>query len=325
MNYFGKHSNADNILVKPLLFQKGETKIALYGIGHIKDMKLHQSFLKGRVKFERPKDADEYFNILVIHQNRFKGNKGGAPYKNCIHYKMLPQFLNLVIWGHEHESIPEMIENSEVNYYLHQPGSTVATSLIADEAKSKHVGIYEITLSEFSFTPVFLKYQRPLLYKHISISEVEESFKNQRVSDDNLHAYLIEKIEDMLDEHRQAMAEAHGIKTDMLPLVRLRFECTKDTVLQAPKIEMHFKGRVANEGEIIKVLRKRDTSKIVANNEKMKENFIECLNNKTNFGIFNTEQSASTMKDLVSPHPTPSDILAHLFMFVHCPFILLLG
>jgi double-strand break repair protein MRE11 len=300
VNYFGKHPNADSILVKPLLFQKGETKIALYGIGHIKDMKLHQSFLKGRVKFERPKDADDYFNILVIHQNRFKGNKGGAPYKNCIHYKMLPQFLNLVIWGHEHESIPEMIENSEVNYYLHQPGSTVATSLIADEAKSKHVGIYEVTLSEFSFTPVLLKYQRPLLYKNITIGEVEEAFKNQRVSDENLHAYLIEKIEDMIDEHRQSMSETNGTKTDLLPLVRMRFECTKETVVQGPKVEMHFKGRIANEGEILKVTKKRAESNKIHNNEKLKENFIECLNNKTNFGIFNTEQSTSNMKDLVN-------------------------
>lgn len=297
VNYFGKQPNADSILVKPLLFHKGETKIALYGIGHIKDSKLHQSFLKGRVKFERPKDPEDYFNILVLHQNRFKGNKGGSPYKNCIHYKMLPQFLNLVIWGHEHESIPEMIENSEVNYYLHQPGSTVATSLIADEAKTKHVGIYEITLSEFSFTPVFLKYQRPLLYKNVTFAEVEEAYKNQRVSDENLHSFLIERIEDMIEEHKSGASDS---KTEMLPLVRLRFECPKETVVQNPKIEMHFKGRVANEGEVLKVLRKRaETSKILQNNERMKENFIDCLNNKTNFGVLNTEKSSSTMKDLV--------------------------
>lgn len=51
--------------------QKGCTKVAIYGLGAIKDERLHDMFMKGLVEFSRPNEnADEWFNIFVIHQNR---------------------------------------------------------------------------------------------------------------------------------------------------------------------------------------------------------------------------------------------------------------
>lgn len=68
VNYFGKVTNIEDIEVVPILFRKGATKIALYGIGHIKDERLNMAFENKRIKFKRPlKDKDDWFNILILH------------------------------------------------------------------------------------------------------------------------------------------------------------------------------------------------------------------------------------------------------------------
>jgi double-strand break repair protein MRE11 len=63
---------SDNgIRIRPVLLQKGETKIALYGMGNIKDERMHFELRKNRVRMYRPReDPDDWFNILTIHQNR---------------------------------------------------------------------------------------------------------------------------------------------------------------------------------------------------------------------------------------------------------------
>jgi double-strand break repair protein MRE11 len=106
VNYFGRQNEVDGELkVSPILMKKGSTKLALYGLGNIKDERLHRSFLQGKVVFEFP--GQEWFNLMTIHQNRFRGNANGAPSKSCIHETFLPSFLDLTVWGHEHESKPE--------------------------------------------------------------------------------------------------------------------------------------------------------------------------------------------------------------------------
>lgn len=73
VNYFGKYnfSGDQKIDVMPVLLQKGITKLAIYGLGAIKDERLYHMFEKGQIEFVRPSDdPDEWFNIFVIHQNR---------------------------------------------------------------------------------------------------------------------------------------------------------------------------------------------------------------------------------------------------------------
>ena len=53
--------------------------------------------------------SESYFNILVLHQNKYKGNAVGASKRNCILESAIPPWLNLVIWGHEHECIPRVV------------------------------------------------------------------------------------------------------------------------------------------------------------------------------------------------------------------------
>ena len=71
VNYFGKASNIESIEVSPLLLQKGSNKLALYGLGSCRDERLHRMWKRKKVKFLRPEEeTEEWFNILVLHQNR---------------------------------------------------------------------------------------------------------------------------------------------------------------------------------------------------------------------------------------------------------------
>ena len=71
VNYFGKSDSVEDITVNPVLLEKGRTRIALYGLGNIRDERLHRAWKNEKVKFLRPQESSEdWFNILVLHQNR---------------------------------------------------------------------------------------------------------------------------------------------------------------------------------------------------------------------------------------------------------------
>ncbi len=62
------------------------------------------------VRRVRPEDSPAYplkdwFNIFVLHQNRVQYTSNA---KNTIREEYLAHFLDLVIWGHEHECIPAL-------------------------------------------------------------------------------------------------------------------------------------------------------------------------------------------------------------------------
>ena len=44
LNYFGKTERVDKIINYPILLRKGESKLALYGLGNIRDERLHRYF-----------------------------------------------------------------------------------------------------------------------------------------------------------------------------------------------------------------------------------------------------------------------------------------
>ena len=87
-----------------------------------------------KVEFEMPQeDSKSWFYILVLHQNRAKHGP-----TNYIPEYFLPDFLHLVVWGHEHECRIEP-EKMDMDFYVTQPGSPCATSLCEGESKQKKV------------------------------------------------------------------------------------------------------------------------------------------------------------------------------------------
>ncbi|KAH9365286.1 hypothetical protein HPB48_015836 [Haemaphysalis longicornis] len=164
VNYFGKVTDLTNVRLSPLLLRKGRMLLALYGLGWIRDERLHRLFREG-------KWTDSWFNLLVLHQNRAK--HGLTDY---IPEGFLDEFLDLVVWGHEHECLIDSEWNGR--FYVMQPGSSVATSLCPGEAAPKHVGVVEVTMSEgkksHKLTKFPLKTVRPFYIKTVSLFDLDE-------------------------------------------------------------------------------------------------------------------------------------------------------
>ena len=76
VNYIGKVElplsdvPADGIAVRPVLLRKGNTHLGLYGIGNVKDARMHFELRSNRVRMYMPKDKEDWFNVLLLHQNR---------------------------------------------------------------------------------------------------------------------------------------------------------------------------------------------------------------------------------------------------------------
>ena len=92
INFYGRTPESDNIQIKPVLLQKGRTKLALYGMGNVRDHRLFRTFTEGRVKFFRPSiQKDDWFNLMSVHQNHHKYTQDSEEY--------LPQKLSTTIHG----------------------------------------------------------------------------------------------------------------------------------------------------------------------------------------------------------------------------------
>jgi double-strand break repair protein MRE11 len=114
VNYFGKQEDTKNIKINPVLMQKGSTKVALYGLGSMRDERLNRMW-RGKdgssLSFTKPQQGDgdekKWFNIFALHQNRDYG-RGSS---NCVKEDMIPDWMDFVCWGHEHECNIEVQES----------------------------------------------------------------------------------------------------------------------------------------------------------------------------------------------------------------------
>lgn len=72
LNYYGRTPESDNIVIKPVLLQKGQTKLALYGMSNVRDERLFRTFRDGKVKFFQPgTQKQDWFNLMSVHQNQY--------------------------------------------------------------------------------------------------------------------------------------------------------------------------------------------------------------------------------------------------------------
>lgn len=210
INYFGQWKELTNIKVSPIILRKGMSKLALYGLNHIPDRRLQHLMKNNAFNISVPEVMDDMFCMFVLHQNR--ADRGA---KNYIMENMLPAFLHLVIWGHEHDCRidPEPSHNT----FIIQPGSSVATSLSEGEAKEKKVGILEIRGKEFKLTPVALRTVRPFIFRSIELKEEELSRKADDMRN-RVESFLDKTVKEML---AKVNFSGHA-RQPRLPLIRLR-------------------------------------------------------------------------------------------------------
>lgn len=240
VNYFGKWTDLTKVDIDPILIKKGDTQLAMYGLSHIHDNRLARLFTDSKVVMEAPDESSgAWFNLLVLHQNR--ADRG---LKNFIPEHDLPDFLHLVIWGHEHDCriLPE--QNEKKRFYVSQPGSSVATSLSEGEAIDKHVGLLLIHGDKFRMEPIKLKSVRPFIFDSVHLSEVEEERGfNEGNTVEKVQEYVAEKIDEM-------MLQAKGKETDhpgqpKEPLIRLRvFYSSEDHIFNHIRFGQQYNKQV---------------------------------------------------------------------------------
>ncbi|KAL8989212.1 MAG: hypothetical protein Q9169_008407 [Polycauliona sp. 2 TL-2023] len=272
VNYFGRTPESDNIQIKPVLLQKGSTKLALYGMSNVRDERLFRTFRDGKVKFFQPgTQKEDWFNLMTVHQNNHAYTETGYLPEN-----FLPGFLDLVVWGHEHECLIDPKFNPEMNFHVMQPGSSVATSLMPGEAVPKHVAILSVTGRDFKVEPIRLKTIRPFRMKEIVLSEEDEINNLAKRSDHRaeLTRFLMrtveELIEEAVEEWREIQDEDELEQEPPKPLIRLRVEFSAPggghyDCENPQRFSNRFVEKVANTNDVVQFYRKKASASRRAN------------------------------------------------------------
>ncbi|PWA96700.1 DNA repair and meiosis protein (Mre11) [Artemisia annua] len=250
VNYFGKMvlggSGVGEITLYPILIKKGITSVALYGLGNIRDERLNRMFQTPHaVQWMRPEPQEDcqvsdWFNILVLHQNRVKTNP-----KNAINEHFLPRFLDFVVWGHEHECLADPQEVPGMGFHITQPGSSVATSLIDGESKPKHVLLVEIKENQYRPTKIPLHSVRPFEYKEVVLKDEQDIDPNDQNS---ILEYLDNVVNSLIEK---CNATNSGNSKPMLPLVRVKVDYSGFMTINPQRFGQKYVGKVANPQDIL--------------------------------------------------------------------------
>lgn len=265
VNYFGRVNEADNIEARPVLLQKGQTKLALYGLSNVRDERLFRTFRDNKVKWFQPnRQMGDWFNLLTVHQNHHAHTA-----TSYLPESVLPPYMDLVVWGHEHECLIDPRQNHETGFHVMQPGSSVATSLVPGEAVPKHVAIVSVTGKDFKVKKLPLKSVRPFVTREIVLSK-DKRFKGVEKMKENrqeLTKRLMEIVDEMIEEANQdwlaIQDEGETDEEDVpLPLIRLKVEYTAPDGGQydcenPQRFSNRFIGKVANTNDVIYFHRKK--------------------------------------------------------------------
>ncbi|XP_030550995.1 double-strand break repair protein MRE11 [Rhodamnia argentea] len=250
VNYFGKMvlggSGVGEITLSPILIRKGATTVALYGLGNIRDERLNRMFQTPHaVQWMRPEPQEgcqvsDWFNILVLHQNRVKTNP-----KNAINEHFLPRFLDFIVWGHEHECIIDPQEVPGMGFHITQPGSSIATSLIDGESKPKHVLLLEIKGNQYRPTKIPLTSIRPFEYAEVVLKDVTDIDPNDQSS---ILEHLDKVVRNLIEKSSKKAANMSELK---LPLIRIKVDYSGFMTINPQRFGQKYVGKVANPQDIL--------------------------------------------------------------------------
>jgi double-strand break repair protein MRE11 len=262
LNYFGRIPESDKIEVKPVLLQKGQTKLAMYGMSNVRDERLFRTFRDGNVKFFKPGvQQKDWFNLIAVHQNHHAHNETGYLPEN-----FLPDFMDLVVWGHEHECLIDPRLNPEMMFHVMQPGSSVATSLVPGEAVPKHVAIVSVTGKDFKIEKHRIKSVRPFVTEELVLAN-DKRFKDLATVKENrvkITERLMKVVEELISGATDEWLSIQDEEPEEipLPLVRLKVEYSapdggKFDCENPQRFSNRFVGKVANINDVVQFYRKK--------------------------------------------------------------------
>ncbi|PIA13483.1 DNA repair exonuclease [Coemansia reversa NRRL 1564] len=256
VNYFGRQTEVDNIRVSPVLLRKGNTHLALFGLGNVRDERLHRTIARKHMVMCQPaEDTEKWFNLMVLHQNRVAHGP-----KNHIPEHFLDGFLDLVIWGHEHQCQVDPEYNHQKAFYVSQPGSSVATALSSGEAVAKHVALVCISQRNFKLEKIRLKNVRPFIIEDVVLSTVPSL--SPQSSENEIVDFLRRKVEAMIEQLEDGCPDVlPALGAQPKPLIRVRVEYSGGFESFHPqRFGLLFSDRVANPRDIVYFYRKARAS-----------------------------------------------------------------
>ena len=149
VNYISGIHNSDSPSVrmrKPISLRRGDLQINIYGIPHMLEDELKKSVKldnEMKIEFEKVEEVEGITNIsiLLIHQDIENYGKKDS-IRDYIN-QLCPDYIDLVICGHDHQRREPMTLECGVNIFV--PGSTLMTQM-----KNKFVD--EISVSIFDLS-----------------------------------------------------------------------------------------------------------------------------------------------------------------------------
>ncbi|OAF64703.1 Double-strand break repair protein MRE11 [Intoshia linei] len=319
MNYFGKMTNFEDIRISPIILKKGNTQVAIYGLGNIKDTVLFELFLNGKVVFDKPDNYYDHYNIFVLHQNRAVHGK-----KNYIPENVIPEFIDLVLWGHEHECLIDMVPLGPSSVYITQPGSTVITALSQGEETPKHVGILEVNGKKGNMMSIQLKTSRIFLMKDVSTDDVMDDDEYSAMSQsDILKNFCRSHIQKMIQDYSKKLENGFYLPRepiDLKPLLRLRvFYKPEENIIDSKRISLEFQKNVANGESIVMFAKKRDLKNSESNTVKFRSyeetnhDIIELtkkrlmdLDEENNLCVLNIDTISTSLSEFIAKYEKDS-------------------
>lgn len=264
LNHYGRVIDNEQITVCPLLFNKGETNLALYGLHSVREERLMKTMASGNLEFLEPDtSADpgiQWFNLMCIHQNHVH-----RPGVKVVEETCLPSFLDFVLWGHEHDCHPSAVRNDITGAYILQAGSSIATSLSEGETLDKNVFVLSVKGKDFSLQPIRLKSVRPFVMKDVVLSQTGLSATSSNKKE--VLNFLIMQVELMIGKaneiwkHNNRKLFEDGLMGESdapLPLIRLRVEYSGGYEVENPRFfSNRFVGKVANINDVVLYYKKR--------------------------------------------------------------------
>ncbi|PWN45160.1 DNA repair exonuclease [Ceraceosorus guamensis] len=251
----------DGIRIRPVLLQKGGTRIALYGMGNVKDDRMGYELRANRVRMYRPAEEPlSWFNILAVHQNRV-----GHDPKAFVPEGMFDNSVHLVVWGHEHEQLITPQPVAEKRYCVTQPGSSVATSLMPGEAAEKKVAIIHVEERDYYLEEIPLRTVRPFVMEDI---DLDDEIQDANIAADDKpavtkllkqHVYgLIQRAHEEWTAKQQRLEDpSHPAERMPLPLVRLRVTYTKHEMGNLVRFGQEFVDKLANPKDVLQFTKKK--------------------------------------------------------------------
>ncbi|CDR96710.1 DNA repair protein (mre11) family protein, putative [Babesia bigemina] len=274
VTFLGTANDMKKVELHPILISKENIKVALYGLGWVKDECLYEAFESGRVHFVPPDESQHHwYKILLFHQNRYA--RRGKGVKDYIPDSFLPGWLDLVIWGHEHECLKFPQRSESRDFQVLQLGSTVHTSMAQAEMAPKHCCLMELGPDDVKFYPITLESARQLHYSDINLSQLAIANGGEKEIWSRLSVMVEHVLRAMRNRPKTALraSEIANIvlprnakfklekaiqDAERLPLVRLRVEHTGFDSINPRSFGNDFANRVANPADMLRFWQKQN-------------------------------------------------------------------